>query len=158
MRDMDGETSKVILGILCFAGAATMSAPGFLVDSIRPSEVGYVAPEPVLRSYALTLAEAEMLQREARRAPTAEQAASAAKDPAPEAAEDDDVGHSAAPIVLADDADALTVFKNHLARRYAAATDNNRRINQRRAQLRTRAGLCTLASVLATLALVGVTV
>jgi len=54
----------------------------------------------------------------------------------------------------ADPVDALSTLKAALARQYAVATKNNRHINQRRALWRSVAGLATLASVLATLALV----
>jgi len=57
-----------------------------------------------------------------------------------------------------DAAAAATAFKNELARQYGLATHHNRLITQRRARRRAVAGLCMLASVLATLALVGVTV
>lgn len=50
---------------------------------------------------------------------------------------------------------ALRTVKAALAEQYATATDNNRSINQGRARWRTRAGLATLASVLAVLVLVG---
>jgi hypothetical protein len=50
--------------------------------------------------------------------------------------------------------DALATLKTTLARQYAVATHNNRRINQRRGLWRSIAGLAMLASVLATLALV----
>ena len=50
--------------------------------------------------------------------------------------------------------DALTKLKTTLARQYAVAAHNNRRINQRRALWRSIAGLATLLSVVTTLALV----
>ena len=50
--------------------------------------------------------------------------------------------------------DALATLKAALARQYAVATVNNRHINQRRALWRAIAGLATLVSVFATLALV----
>ncbi len=49
---------------------------------------------------------------------------------------------------------AVDVLKTALARQYAVATHGNRRINQRRGLWRSLAGLATLVSVLATLALV----
>lgn len=49
---------------------------------------------------------------------------------------------------------ALATVKAALAEQYAVAADNNRRINQRRARWRTRAGLAILASVLCVLVLV----
>lgn len=52
------------------------------------------------------------------------------------------------------ESDAIGVFKSTLAEQYADATDHNRRINQRRGRQRSIAGLATLFSVLATLALV----
>lgn len=51
---------------------------------------------------------------------------------------------------------ALRTVKAALAEQYATATDNNRIINQGRALWRTLAGLATLGSVLAVLALVGI--
>jgi hypothetical protein len=51
---------------------------------------------------------------------------------------------------------ALRTVKAALLEQYATAADNNRVINQGRARWRTRAGLATLTSVLAVLALVGV--
>jgi ferric-dicitrate binding protein FerR (iron transport regulator) len=51
--------------------------------------------------------------------------------------------------------DALAAFKRELARQYAIATHHNRRINQRRARRRSIAGLAALASILATVLLVG---
>ena len=53
---------------------------------------------------------------------------------------------------------ALRTVKAALLEQYATAADNNRVINQGRARWRTRAGLATLASVLAVLALVGLVV
>lgn len=50
--------------------------------------------------------------------------------------------------------DALDAFKKALAREYASATTHNRRINRTSALCRSIAGLATLASVVATLALV----
>ena len=50
--------------------------------------------------------------------------------------------------------DALSVFKKAIAREYANATTHNRLVNRSRALCRLVAGLATLASVLATLALV----
>ncbi len=49
--------------------------------------------------------------------------------------------------------DAATVLKRELVRQYAAATSNNRAINQRRVRHRTSAGMATLVSVLATILL-----
>ena len=54
----------------------------------------------------------------------------------------------------ADPADALETLKIALARQYAAATHNNRLINQRRARWRSVAGLATLSSVIAMFGLV----
>jgi hypothetical protein len=50
--------------------------------------------------------------------------------------------------------DALARLKQTLAQQYAVATHHNRQINQRRARWRSIAGVATLMSVLATLALV----
>jgi hypothetical protein len=50
--------------------------------------------------------------------------------------------------------DALSVFKEAIAREYANATTHNRLVNRSRALCRLVAGLATLASVFATLALV----
>lgn len=52
--------------------------------------------------------------------------------------------------------DAQKNFKEGLVAQYALATDWNRRINQRRAQRRSIAGLFVLASILSTLILVAV--
>ncbi len=49
---------------------------------------------------------------------------------------------------------ALETLKRELARQYAVATEHNRRINRNRAKRRSIAGLSTVASVLATMALV----
>ncbi len=55
---------------------------------------------------------------------------------------------------LDDPFSALATLKSALAQQYADATHHNRMINQRRAKWRSVAGLATLASVIATLALV----
>lgn len=52
----------------------------------------------------------------------------------------------------------LAVVKAALAEQYATAADHNRGINRRRGTWRTRAGLATLASVVAVLVLVGLVV
>lgn len=136
-------------------------ALGFLGASIWHARFLYIASEPDLLSYALDLAEAEAdaesVQEAARVAQTAEQTPTAAGDPESGVTEKADAKQPDNPILAEHEADALTVFKNHLVRQYAAATDNNRQINQRRAQRRTWAGLCTLVSILATLGLVGAT-
>lgn len=49
--------------------------------------------------------------------------------------------------------DAATVLKRELVRQHAAATRDNRAINQRRVRHRTSAGMATLVSVLATILL-----
>jgi hypothetical protein len=54
--------------------------------------------------------------------------------------------------------DALAAFKNELAAQYGAATHHNRLINQRRAKLRSIAGMFMIASILGTLALVSATI
>ncbi len=53
---------------------------------------------------------------------------------------------------------ALTALQTDVAQQHALATDNNRQINRRRERQRSIAGLLTLASVLATLILVAITV
>ncbi|NGM20980.1 hypothetical protein G3576_13230 [Roseomonas stagni] len=116
-----------LLGCVALSSLATI---GFLAASIAPARFRYLAPEPDLRTYALSLAAAEAAQRAAT-------GQTEAGPPPP---------------------DGLTVLKNEMARQYAVATHNNRLINQRRATRRAWAGLCMLASVLATLILVGVTV
>ena len=54
------------------------------------------------------------------------------------------------------DTKPLMALKVELVRQYAAATDNNRNINQKRAWRRTVAGLFTLLSVLATVGVVAI--
>lgn len=53
--------------------------------------------------------------------------------------------------------DALLSFKSALTTQYAIAADHNRKINQRRALRRTRAGVAILASITFMLALVAIT-
>ena len=53
---------------------------------------------------------------------------------------------------------ALPALQESLARQYAAATDNNRHINDRTERLRSVAGLLTIFAVISTLVLVAVTI
>ncbi len=53
---------------------------------------------------------------------------------------------------------ALPALQESLARQYAAATDNNRHINDRTEKLRSVAGLLTIFAVISTLVLVAVTI
>lgn len=53
---------------------------------------------------------------------------------------------------------ALPALQESLARQYAAATDNNRHINERTERLRSVAGLLTIFAVISTLVLVAVTI
>ena len=54
--------------------------------------------------------------------------------------------------------DALGELKTVLADQYAVATDNNRIINLRRVEYRSRAGVATMAAILAMIVLVAVVV
>jgi hypothetical protein len=54
--------------------------------------------------------------------------------------------------------DAASVLKRKPCGQYAVATEHNRKVRQRRDQLRTYAGLCITASVMTTLLLVAVVV
>jgi hypothetical protein len=119
-----------VSGLLGCVAAFNLATIAFLTLSIAPAEFRYLAPEPDLRSYALSLAAAEAAQR---------------------TVAGDGTGASPSP-------DGLTVLKNELARQYGLATHHNRLINQRRGTRRTYAGLCMLVSVLATVILVGVIV
>lgn len=60
-------------------------------------------------------------------------------------------------LAQADPMNALITLKSTLARQYAVATDHNRQINKRREKRRSIAGLATIAAVISTLTLVGVT-
>ncbi len=65
--------------------------------------------------------------------------------------DEDELAATTAGIVTVD---ALTNLKNVLLDQYAAATDHNRRINQRRARFRARAGIATLFCLLGMIGLV----
>lgn len=124
------------------AAVATLATLVCMTAAIAPARFRYVASEPALRDYALQLLEAEVAQQKAAAADSAGSAATERDGPS---------------IGAGSQGDALSVFKRELALQYGLASHNNRRINQRRAKLRSVAGLCVLASVLATLVLVGVT-
>jgi hypothetical protein len=125
------------------AAAATLATLLFMAAAISPARFRYIAPEPALRDYALRLVEAELAHPEVGATARAEDVAAGLAQPE---------------TTLPARGDALSVFKNELALQYALATHHNRLINQRRAKLRSIAELCMLASVFATLVLVGVTV
>ncbi len=117
-------TLSVAAGLLLvIAGAATLSALVFLAVSVWPADFRRVSREPAIRGYATA----------------ARQEAAAA---APTGTLSDEIS-----------ARALQAVKTSLVEQYALATDSNRLVNEARAKWRTRAGLATLASVFAVLAL-----
>ncbi len=120
----DGPTFVVALALLCLAGFATFAALTFLAFSVWPADFRRVAREPVFSAYA----------RSVRLATAASASPGAGSERISQA--------------------ALAVVKAALAEQYAFAVDSNRLLNEARAKWRTRAGLTTLVSVFAVLALV----
>ena len=129
---LTGWRLPVIAGLFAAAGTATVATLAFLAASIAPARFRYVSPEPDLRDYALALARAEAVT-------------------CPEEGRSEVSASSSSP-------EAITAFKNEMARQYGIATHHNRLVNQKRALRRALAGLCMIGSILAMLALLGVAV
>jgi hypothetical protein len=124
---LEGWERPAVIGLAAVVACATLTALALVAACIAPARFTYAASEPDLVDFVL------QLQGSAAQEPTSD------------------------PAVQRDQAeDAMFVLKRRLARQYAAAMLNNRRINQRRLLLRSIAGLVALLSIAATLALVGV--